>query len=92
MLPDVPEEDDGIRRYYHVSLGAVPMVAKFANMSVPQMQELDFIDYLILRRDAFISALSRSKEGLEALEAAWMKEQTKADRAALRRVIHGRKR
>ena len=51
--------------------------------------QLDLIDYLILRRDAFIQSLSRTKEGLEALEAAWMREQTKADRSTLLKMIHG---
>ena len=58
-------------------------------MSIPQVMQLDIIDYLILRRDAFIRSMSRTKEGLEALEAAWMREQTKADRTMLRKMIHG---
>ena len=66
------------------------MVARFANMSIPQVMELDIIDYLILRRDAFIQSMSRTKEGLEALEAAWMREQTKADRTTLRKMIQGK--
>ena len=57
-------------------------------MNVPQVQAMNYIDYLILRRDAFVSAYSRSREGLEALESAWMRDQTKADRVALRKIIN----
>lgn len=86
-LPDVPDEDDGIRRYYEILTGMSASVAKFANLDILQAQDLDYIDYLILRRDAFVSAYSRSKEGLEALEQAWMRSQIKADRAELRKEI-----
>lgn len=65
------------------------MVAKYANLSIPQVMELDVIDYWILRKDAYIQSLSRTKEGLEALEAAWMKEQKKADRVGLRKLLNG---
>ena len=90
-MPNIPDNDDdeGVRRYYHVATGACSMVARFANMSIPQVMDLNIIDYLILRRDAFIQSMSRTKEGLEALEAAWMREQTKADRTMLRKMIHG---
>lgn len=45
---------------------------------------MDYIDYLILRRDAFISRLRQTEKGQEYLDNAWRLEQTKADRNTLR--------
>lgn len=49
-----------------------------------QIQELDYIDYLTLRRDAFIYKLSQTEEGRDYLDKAWRLEQTAPDRDSLR--------
>ena len=61
------------------------MVAEYANMTIADVMRLDVIDYLILRRDAVISAFSRTEKGVEYLNNAWDYEQTDIDRASLRR-------
>lgn len=45
---------------------------------------MDYIDYLALRRDAFIYYMSRTEGGNEYLDNAWRLEQTKPDREKLR--------
>lgn len=49
-----------------------------------EVEELDYIDYLIYRRDAFIYRLSQTEKGREYLDKAWRLEQSKPDRKALR--------
>lgn len=49
-----------------------------------EVEELDYIDYLIYRRDAFIWRMSQSKEGSEYLDKAYRLEQTEPDREKLR--------
>lgn len=49
-----------------------------------QVEELDYIDYLVYRRDAFIYGLKRTSEGREYLENAWRLEQTSPDKKSLR--------
>lgn len=49
-----------------------------------EVDELDYIDYLIYRRDAFIWRMSQSKEGTEYLDKAYRLEQTEPDRESLR--------
>ena len=49
-----------------------------------EVEELNYIDYLIYRRDAFIYKMSRTEKGEEYLNKAWNLEQTKPDRKALR--------
>lgn len=53
-------------------------------MSLLQVAELDFLQYLVWRRDAFIYSLSRTEAGQEYLDNAWRMEQTEPDRAKLR--------
>lgn len=63
------------------------MVAEYAGISLPEVRRLNYIQYLIWRRDAFIHMLSRTEAGQEYLDNAWRMEQTKADRPALRKKL-----
>ena len=49
-----------------------------------QVEELDYLDYLVYRRDAFIYRMSQTEKGEEYLKNAWRLEQTKPDRERLR--------
>ena len=49
-----------------------------------EVEELNYIDYLIYRRDAFIYKLSQTEEGQNYLENAYRLSQTEPDRKALR--------
>lgn len=88
-MPELPDRDDGeeLRQPYLIYTGTANLVAKYANMTIPQVMRLDLIDYMILRRDAYIYSLSRSKEGSERLAEAWAKEQTEPDRKSLRKML-----
>lgn len=66
------------------------MVAQYAGISLLDVRELDYIQYLTWRRDAFIHWLSQSEYGQEYLDDAWRLEQTKPDRQKLR-AKYGRK-
>lgn len=59
-------------------------MAEYTGLNMLQVEELDYIDYLVYRRDAFIYGLKRTKEGREYLENAWRLEQTKPDKKSLR--------
>lgn len=63
------------------------MVAEYAGISLLQVRELNYIQYLVWRRDAFIYRLSRTEEGSEYLDNAWRMEQTKPDRERLRKKL-----
>lgn len=89
-LPYYPEETDAeVWQNYQIYTSTPRMIAEYAGMSIPAVLELDLVDYLILRRDAYISMLTRSKAGREYLEKAWCREQTEPDRSALRKLIAG---
>jgi hypothetical protein len=61
------------------------LVAQYTGLNILQVEELDYLDYLMYRRDAFIHKLSQSEKGEEYLNNAWRLEQTKPDRDSLRR-------
>ena len=54
-----------------------------------EIEGLDYIDYLQLKRDAFIYKQSQTEYGREYLENAYRLEQTTPDREGLRRFKKG---
>jgi hypothetical protein len=48
---------------------------------------LNYLQYLVWRRDAFIHRLSRTEAGQKYLDNAWRMEQTKPDRPSLRKKL-----
>ena len=62
-------------------------MANYAGLSLLEVRELDYIQYLIWRRDAYIYMLSRTEKGQEYLDNAWRMEQTAPDRARLRKKL-----
>lgn len=56
-------------------------------MTLPEVRQLEYVQYLIWRRDAFIHMLSRTEEGQKYLDNAWRMEQTKPDRPKLRKKL-----
>lgn len=62
-------------------------MAEYTGLNFQQVGQLNYIEYLAYRRDAFIYTLNRSEKGQEYLDNAWRMEQTEPDRAALRRKL-----
>lgn len=62
-------------------------MAEYAGLSLLQVRELDYVQYLTWRRDAYIYRLSQTEAGQEYLDNAWRMEQTEPDREALRRKL-----
>ncbi len=62
----------------------------YTGLNVNEIEELEYIDYLQYRRDAFIHEMNKTEEGREYLENARTLSQTEPDRISLRR-ISGRK-
>ena len=62
-------------------------MAEYAGLSLLEVRELDYLQYLIWRRDAYIHMLSRTEAGQEYLDNAWRMEQTVPDRAGLRKKL-----
>lgn len=66
------------------------LVSVYTGLDFKQINKLPYLEFLQYRRDAFINWLNKSEAGQEYLRNAWRMEQTKPDRAALRRKF-GRK-
>lgn len=61
------------------------LVSVYTGLNFKQIGQLNYIEYLQYRRDAFINWLSQSEKGQEYLDNAWRMEQVEPDRAALRK-------
>ena len=65
-------------------------MSEYTGLSFLEVEALDYLQYLIWRRDAYIYMLSRTEEGQEYLNNAYRMEQTEPDRKKLRAKL-GRK-
>lgn len=63
------------------------LVSDYTGLDFLQVAELDYLQYLIWRRDAYIDRLSQSEEGQEYLKNAYRMEQTQPDRKRLREKL-----
>lgn len=61
------------------------MVASYTGLDFLQIGELNYIQYLAWRRDAFIDNMEQTEAGREYLRNAWRMTQTKPDRPKLRK-------
>lgn len=61
------------------------LVAGYTGLNFHQIGQMNYLEFLQYRRDAFINWLSQSEEGQKYLDNAWRMEQTEPDRDALRR-------
>lgn len=77
-------ETVGRHNYINTSWGK-RLVSEYTGLDFHQVGLLDYGTYLLWLRDAYIYTLNRTEEGREYLDNAWRMEQTKPDRAALRR-------
>lgn len=84
MIPYYPLEDSKGHDYHVVSYWE-HLVARYVGISMLEVEELDYIEYLTYRRDAFIYRMNQTEKGREYLDKAWRLEQDKPDREALRK-------
>lgn len=75
---------------YNTTTYWVHRVSEYTGLNFFEVWAMEYVLYLTLRRDAFISWLSSSPAGIEYLDNAWRMEQTEPDRKALREKF-GRK-
>lgn len=58
---------------------------QYTGLNILQVEELNYLDYLIYRRDAFIWLMNQTEKGEEYLNNAWRLEQTTPNREKLRK-------
>ena len=63
------------------------MAADWLRIPLPQVEELDYLYFLQIRRDAFIARLNKTESGREYLNKAWLLSRTEPDRETSRRFF-----
>lgn len=84
MIPYYPADEDSTGSHYVIETIGEHLVAHYANMTLPAVDDLLLDDYLLLLRDAFIARKLQSEDGREYLDNAWRLEQTEPDVDGLR--------
>lgn len=84
MIPYYPADEDSTGNHYVIETIGEHLVAHYANMTLPAVDDLLLDDYLLLLRDAFIARKLQSADGREYLDNAWRLEQTEPDVDGLR--------
>lgn len=62
-------------------------MAEYTGLDFFAVGRLNYLQYLVWRKDAFVHLLSRTEAGQEYLDNAWRMEETAPDRAALRKQL-----
>lgn len=76
--------DDDKGHKYEIVTTWEHLVSQYTGLNMLDVEKLDYIDYLMYRRDAFIHRMSQTEKGQEYLNNAWRLEQTTPDRQSLR--------
>lgn len=88
-VPKVEDKDSDDSYSYERLTLPEKVVSDYANMPLPDVYQINYVDFLILQREAFIHNLSQTKKGREMLEEAYCSEQVTPDRTALRAALGG---
>lgn len=88
MLPYYPGDGNGTAGHqYTITSWWLHLVSEYTGLSFHEVRALDYLQYLIWRRDAYIYRLNSTEAGREYLDNAWRMEQTKPDRVKLRKKL-----
>lgn len=88
-MPWYPDESEPGRNRYEVASEFDKLVADWMNIPLMDVWDIDYLLYMQMRRDAFISRLRESEAGREYLDKAWLLSRTEPDRAESRRRFGG---
>ncbi len=79
-IPYYPARRDNASEVKYTAYTVVDkLVADYANMSIYDIDKISILEYWLLERDAFIEALSKTKEGRKYLNDAYRINQEDAD-------------
>lgn len=91
-LPYYPYSQNSTGNKYHYQYEVVSfwrqLVSDYTGLDFVQIGDLNFLQFLIWRRDAYIRRLEQTEAGREYLENAYRMEQTGLDRAKLRKKLN----
>lgn len=62
-------------------------MSQYTRLNVIEVGQLNYVDFLKYKRDAFITRCRTTEAGREYLANAWRLEQTAPDRAKLRKKL-----
>lgn len=85
IIPYYPRDSEGLEIHYTLKSADLKLVADYCNTSIKKAHNMDYFTFMEFLKDAIIYNNMQTKEGREWLNNAWYLEQTKPDRALLRK-------
>lgn len=85
-MPFYPDgtQDEGLP--YEIEMYWEHIIAEYLGTTVMDVMDLDLVDFLALRREAFIASMSKTQDGRAYLENCKMFEAEDADYDAVRKL------
>lgn len=84
LIPYYPKDDGKEKNPYIIETLEYKTVAKYLNIPLFEVEELDVVEYRFYLREAFIYNSSMTKEGIEYLKNAKRLEEVNPEREKLR--------
>lgn len=85
-MPFYPDSDPDEGLPYEIEMYWEHVIADYLGMTVADVLEFDVVDFLALRREAFIAEMSKSKDGRAYLQNCKLYESEDADYDAVRKL------
>ena len=77
-IPLIPQSDSGGSKYETQTFD-LKLVRDYSGFSFNDIMSLGLFSYALLLRDAIITTLNKTEEGVEMLNRAWVLEQTEPE-------------
>lgn len=71
--------------FYAKGTGELKAIADYTGLNFNEIRELPFTEYLLYRRDSWITNMQQTEQGQEFLKTLWRLQQTEADINAVRK-------
>ena len=84
ILPYYPDDEDD-KGYLHIQTYEEKIVSEYLGVSMNVVDTLDVFNFWFYLREAIVYAYSKTEEGREYLEKAWILSQTEPDVKTLRK-------
>lgn len=80
------EQDSTAKEYYEVTTKGEKLVIDYLNINIFDVQDMPVDLFLFYMREAYIYSLNQTEKGREYLYNCYRMEQTKPDRAGLKKL------
>lgn len=71
------------QQYFQLNTSELRLISKYSGLNFNEVLDLQYSDYLLYKKDAWIDSWNKTEEGREFLKNLWRLQQTEADDEAV---------